>query len=143
MEERRGTLTHFSRIIRLIAFIILVLIILFFIFRWVASRRAEQRAEQAAKTAVTSGNREKTKSDKNSEQKKPESTSGNSTNIVEVPSGVADSDTSKPDNVTQPNQSVPATGTSFDILAVAIFLSVSIYLLVRNNILRQQIQQSN
>ena len=58
MEEKRSVLSHFSGIIRLIAFIVLVLIVLFFVFRWVSNKRAENRAEQAVKTATSSNSAE-------------------------------------------------------------------------------------
>ncbi len=136
MEEKRGTISHFSGIIRLIAFIVLVVILLFFVFRWAANRRAENRAEEAVKTAVNHEDEEDQSTDatkKEDEQNKQntEETQG----IVEVPGGVAESE------ATTPTASVPSAGMGEDVMLTAIFASFAMYLTVKNNSLHKQLKQ--
>lgn len=52
MENNRGTVSHFTVIIRVIAFVVLIAILAFFAIRWVRARQDTNRANQA----VTSQN---------------------------------------------------------------------------------------
>jgi cytoskeletal protein RodZ len=137
MEEKRGILSHFSGIIRLIAFIVLLVILLFFVFRWVANRRAENRAEQAVKTAVNSTNKEKesntTDQKKTEQQTDQKGQKVENQGVVEIPSGVSDSDAPAPTT-----SKVPSAGIGEDILLTTFFISFSAYLVAKNYTLYKQ-----
>lgn len=140
MEEKRGTLSHFSGVIRLIAFIVLVIIVLFFIFRWAANRRAEQRAEEAVKTAVNQeekpggGATEEAPTEVESSAEGTKPAESSAPGVVEVPSGVAESDT------TAPSTRVPSVGMAEDAIVTAGFISVAVYLMVKNRHLQKQLK---
>lgn len=142
MEEKRGTLSHFSGIIRLIAFILLVVIILFFVFRWASNRRAEQRAEEAVKTAVTQeekpeeANTEEAPTEVESSTDEAKPAESGTAGVVEVPSGVEESDTPAP------SAGVPEVGMAEDALLSTFFISTAVYLIVKNHHLQKQLKGS-
>ena len=136
MEEKRGILSHFSGVVRLILFIILIIALLFLVFRWVGNRRAEKRAQEVVQTTKSK--------DEKAEDKSQPSDNGQDVGVVEVPSGVADSNISKPSTTpTQGTTKVPTVGMKEDLLITTGFICFIVFLLVKNRNLVNKLKQAS
>ena len=135
MEEKRGLLTYFTGIARLIVFIVLLAIITFFVVRWIRARQDTRVAQQAAQGQGTRAEaKDESKNEKSGApvtgDQRDENESNAATNggapAVEVPGGVADSDipSSGP-------RSVPNAGIESSLALTALMISLTTYSFVR------------
>jgi flagellar biosynthesis/type III secretory pathway M-ring protein FliF/YscJ len=113
MENRKGLLSHFGGIIRMIILIICVAIIAFFVIRFVRSRGASQTPQLTQVSQNESGT--------NTQNKEPGSGGGASS----IPGGVSEGD--EADETSR----IPEVGMGFDAAFIAVVLSLGAYLIVR------------
>lgn len=128
-EKKAGVFSHFSSVLRFVAFLLLIAVVTFFVVRWVQNRQDVKEAQKAAGTSQ----RKNSDSDKNADE-------GESTvDVSKLPSGVADSnaqpDQNKPSgsgssNTSVPSKSVPAAGMSIDSGFIAFGLMAVTYISV-------------
>jgi|GEM_PF-6666738 len=132
MEEKRGLLTYFTGIARLILFIILLAIITFFVVRWVRARQDTKAAQQAAqgqntqKDVTTKTGAEKPPTNSQTQPNSEKPATNHSAPSVEVPGGIADGG-----SPSRGNQKVPNAGIEVSIMLTALMMSVSTYSFVK------------
>lgn len=135
MEDKRRVFTHFTGIIRLIAFIALVSIVAFFAVRWIQSRADSRRAQEAIRTAQNEKEKNKqseSDSDRSSQTSGDGVSTQDSSSSQTVPSGIADSDVVDINR----GQELPDAGMDSSAILVAIILSLGTYFSVRYVALR-------
>ncbi len=122
MENRKGLLTHFGGIIRIIILIVSVAVITFFVVRFFRNRAATRTAEQSAQVSQTDKQK-----DSSNEKKTEANDSGagssatNDSNEATIPSGVAEGSDS------DETSTMPAVGMGLNMLGVAFALSAVTY----------------
>lgn len=133
MDEKKGTISHFAGIIRIIAAVIITMCLIVLFVRWANSRR--QASNVAQKSSNQSSQTESTKSKSTISPKDQKSTPGDrqtASTGATIPSGI--DDTRSSDSKTS---NVPVTGLNLPA-AYIIMLSATAYLVTYNQQLKRQ-----
>lgn len=133
MDEKQGSLTHFSGLIRVVVVVLIVLVLGFFFVGWASNRRAAVEVKNDSATKVSSES--KTKESADTEGKSPASTED-----AQIPSGIADSEAT-PDTPSPSRgpSAVPEVGMDINVLLTVSMLVVGTYLLHTNMRLKQSL----
>ena len=132
MEGKRGILSHFGTVIRVILLIIFVAIITFFVVKFIrdrqASRRTQQSTNQVAQSDVESKDAGKNERGQVSDSNKQEDDEAKQA----IPSGIADGEDDRESAVPGVGSTeVPAAGMGANILIITAFLSLATYAAAR------------
>lgn len=129
MENKRGALSHFSTLIRVIILILLAAIIVFFTVQFIRNRQATQRAQQAGRDTTRVAQDQKDEKNETSGSSDEKSSTEESAN---TPSGIADGEQAsgrvRPDVSTG---SIPSVGTGSEIIFATLILMGTTYILMR------------
>lgn len=129
MEKKRGVVSHFGGVIRIIILIISVAVITFFVVRFVRNREAVRNAERSLGGSQTQTKSDSKKSDQNNSGKDSSSSDdseGKGPESAAIPSGISD------DSVDDTASThVPAAGMGTNMVTIAVFLGAMTYFIVK------------
>jgi cytoskeletal protein RodZ len=124
MENRRGVLSHFGGIIRIIILIVSVAVITFFIVRFFRNREATRTAQQSTQVAQNQGKHntsDESRSDDSTDHESDNTESSNSSESVAIPSGVAEGGDGDETSV------LPAVGMGYEAVLVSVLAGLVTY----------------
>ena len=134
MDEKQGSLTHFSGLIRIIVLALIVLVLGFFFVRWASNRRADVEVRNGSTTKVSNESKSATK---NKDEKNTPTTED-----TPIPSGIAESEATPDDPAPSTGPTtVPAAGMDANILLTTLMIFVGSYLLYLNTRLKQSLMK--
>lgn len=126
MENRRGILTHFSTLIRIVVILVLAVIIIFFAVQFFRNRQASQKAER-----VSQDSSQVSRSDDSQDETRDTEGQDSARESGDVPSGIADGDSSdgaSSGSVAAPS-ALPGAGIDGGILLLGVALMAGTYFL--------------
>lgn len=122
MENNRGAVTHFTGIIRIVAFVVLIAIMAFFAIRWIRSSQRVDDGKQGASSQERAGNTDS-----------GVTTDGGGEGIVSEPERDTEDTTTQTEEQqtnTAVTSEIPQVGAE-DVLLSTITLSILAYAVVR------------
>ncbi|MBP9738641.1 hypothetical protein KBD20_03060 [Candidatus Saccharibacteria bacterium] len=133
MEDKRGAISHFSGIIRIVIFAILAILLVVLFTRWAISRRESNKSAQNVTESSQKEDSKTATTENNSSGSESEESKSN-TETTTIPSGIAES-TAEP----EPGTRVPNAGIGTNIAITIAMLTAITYLLIYNRTLSRNL----